>query len=218
MRRSWRAQAGAVSAIAVALLAVPGAASAAALTTPNLIENPGAEAQPGSGDGSTVPVPFWTVPAGGTFTAVKYGASGGFPTASAPGPKKRGANFFAGGPGSDAARADQTVPLSAYATIIAHGATYKLGAWLGGFASQDDNTTVTIAWEKANGTLLGAVMIGPVSAAARQDVTGMLYRAKAGTIPHGTAKAVVNVEMTRAAGSYNDGYADNLSLTLASKS
>lgn len=39
-----------------------------------------------------------------------------------------------------------------------------------------------------------------------------------GTVPHGTAKAVVNVEMSRAAGSYNDGYADNLSLTIVPKS
>jgi hypothetical protein len=52
----------------------------------------------------------------------------------------------------------------------------------------------------------------------RHSKTGLLFRAKMGTVPHGTAKAVVNVEMSRAAGSYNDGYADNLSLTIVPKS
>jgi hypothetical protein len=64
------------------------------------------------------------------------------------------------------ARADQAISLASYMGIIASGATYKLAAWLGGFAGQ----------------------------------------------------AVVNVEMSRAAGSYNDGYADNLSLTIVPKS
>lgn len=213
MQRSWWKPIAVASALAAALLAVLGPASAVT-SAPNLIKNPEAESGRGSGDGSTVAVPDWTLPPGGTFTAVKYGATGGFPTASDPGPQKRGANFFAGGPASSIARADQTISLASYTGIIASGATYKLAAWLGGFAGQDDNTTVTIAWEKASGTLLGAVMIGPVSAADRHNVTGLLFRAKKGTVPHGTTKAVVNVEMSRAAGSYNDGYADNLSLTI----
>ena len=207
----------AVTLMAVALLAVPGPASAVT-GAPNLIKNPGAESGPGSGTGGTVAVPDWTVPSGGTFTAVKYGTPGGFLTLSEPGPQQRGTNFFAGGPASSAARADQTISLAGYAGIIASGATYHLSAWLGGYAGQDDNTTVTIAWEKASGAFLGATMIGPVSAADRDNKTELLYRGKRGPVPHGTAKAVVNVEMTRSAGSYNDGYADNLSLTIMPRS
>jgi hypothetical protein len=85
MRRLRWKPATVTSALAAALLALPGPASAVT-GAPNLIKNPGAESGPGSGDGSTVAVPNWTVPSGGTFTAVKYGATGGFPTASDPGP------------------------------------------------------------------------------------------------------------------------------------
>jgi len=214
------------AATAAAAAILPAAAANASPTRPdacpscnhNLIKNPGAESGPGSGTGGTVAVPDWTVPSGGTFTAVKYGTPGGFLTLSEPGPQQRGTNFFAGGPASSAARADQTISLAGYAGIIASGATYHLSAWLGGYAGQDDNTTVTIAWEKASGAFLGATMIGPVSAADRDNKTELLYRGKRGPVPHGTAKAVVNVEMTRSAGSYNDGYADNLSLTIMPRS
>ena len=221
MRRSWRMPASVLPAAllaALAALAVPGAALAVTGAPPNLIKNPGAESAPGSGNGSTVAVPDWTVPSGGTFTAVKYGASGGFPTASDPGPQSRGANFFAGGPGSAVARADQTISLKSYAGTIAAGASFTLAAWLGGYKAQDDNTTVTIAWEKNSGAFLGAVMIGPVSAADRHDKTGLLHELTTGTVPHGTQRAVVNVEMSRNEGSYNDGYADNLSLTVKAES
>jgi hypothetical protein len=75
-----------------AALAAPGGAA----TSPNLIKNAGAEGAAGSTNGSVVPVPKWTITTGTTFTAVQYGASGGFPTTSGPGlPTKKGKNFFA---------------------------------------------------------------------------------------------------------------------------
>jgi hypothetical protein len=36
-----------------------------------------------------------------------------------------------------------------------------------------------------------------------------------GYVPAGTRKVVVTITMTRTAGSYNDGYADSLSLTFS---
>jgi hypothetical protein len=194
---------------------LPGAAaSAATAASKNLILNPGAEAGAGSTDGSTVPVPHWAVVSGGTFTAVQYGAAGGFPAKTDPGPTKRGANFFAGGPDSASAMAMQTDSLKAYKGIIASGANYTFKAWLGGYADQDDDATVQVAWYKSNGTLTGTVTLGPVTAADRDDQTGLLLQQTTGFIPAGSAKMVVTILMTRAEGDYNDGYADDLSFTV----
>ena len=218
MRQSWCVPTALVSAASAALLALPGAASAASAATAapaNIIKNPGAEAGTGSSDGSKVPVPNWTVKKSGTFTAVKYGASGGFPAATDPGPKNRGHNFFAGGTGQSSTQSGtQTDSLSAYAGVIAAGATYTLQGWLGGFADQTDHATLTVTWENAGGTALGTAVIGPVTPAARHDATGLLHRSVTGTVPAGTATALVTLKMVRVDGGYNDGYADSLSLTI----
>jgi hypothetical protein len=205
-----------IPAAAMAALALPGAASAVTTAPKNIILNPGAEAGPGSTDGSTVPVPHWTVPKGGTFTAVQYGASGGFPTKTGPGPKNRGANFFAGGDEAKAntQTATQTDSLKAYAGVIAAGATFTLAGYLGGYSSQTDNATVTVTWESSTGTSLGTATIGPVTPAGRHDVTGLLAKSLTGTVPAGSASALVTIKCLRHEGSYNDGYADNLSLTI----
>ena len=206
-----------------ALLALPvagmGTAAAAAAhpfkTSGNLIKNGNAEAGSGSSDGSTVPVPKWTLTTGTTFTAVQYGASGGFPTSTDPGPAKRGLNFFAGGSGEDEEVATQTIALKSYAAAIDAGtATAKVSAYLGGFASQEDNALLEIDWKSKAGSVLGSIVVGPVSAEDRGDVTGLLQRKGSGTIPVGARTAFVQLALSRASGSYNDGYADNLSLTV----
>lgn len=217
MRRSWCVPVLFVSAISAALIALPEAASAVTTAPKNLIRNPGAEAGPGSPDGSTVTVPDWNIT--GAFTAVQYGAAGGFPTAADPGPKNRGANFFAGGPDNgsgdnDVSTAVQTDSLKAYKQIIASGAKFTFKAWLGGYANQDDNATVQVAWYTSKGTLTGSATLGPVTAADRQDETGLVLQSITNVIPAGSAKAVVSLVMTKEEGSYNDGYADNLSLTV----
>ncbi|HEY1917647.1 MAG TPA: hypothetical protein VGH27_18920 [Streptosporangiaceae bacterium] len=201
--------------MSMAALALPGAASAA--TAPkNIILNPGAEAGPGSTDGSTVPVPKWTVPKGGTFTAVQYGASGGFPTTTGPGPKDRGVNFFAGGedPKTNTQKATQTDSLSAYAGVIAAGASYTLRGYFGGFSSQTDHASLTVTWESSAGATLGTATVGPVTEAARHGNTGLLARSVTGTVPAGSAKVLLTIECVRKSGAYDDGYADSLSLTI----
>jgi hypothetical protein len=216
MRRAWLVPAALIPAVAMAALALPGAASAVTVAPKNIILNPGAEAGPGSTDGSTVPVPNWTVKKGGTFTAVQYGASGGFPTKTGPGPKNRGANFFAGGNSAKAntQTATQTDSLKAYAGVIAAGATFTLAGYLGGYDGQTDNATVTVTWENSTGTSLGTAVIGPVTEAARHGNTGLLSRTLTGTVPTGSTSALVTIKCLRKSGAYNDGYADNLSLTI----
>ncbi|HEX4063048.1 MAG TPA: hypothetical protein VHY58_18680 [Streptosporangiaceae bacterium] len=214
MQRSWYVPAALVTAVAAALVGLPGGAFAAAAAPVNIIKNPGAEAGPGSPDGSKVAVPDWTVKKSNNFTAVQYGAPGGFPAKTDPGPKTRGANFFAGGPAGTHGTATQSDSLAPYKSIIASGASFTLQGWLGGFGSQGDHATLTVTWEDSTGATLGTAVIGPVGAKARKDLTGLLHRELTGTVPAGSATALVTIAMTRQAGAYNDGYADNLSLTI----
>jgi hypothetical protein len=202
------------------VVVLPAAASAVAAAPKNIILNPGAEAGPGSTDGSTVPVPHWTVKKGSTFTAVQYGASGGFPDSKSPGPKTRGKNFFAGGPNGQPATqsATQTDSLKAFSGVIAAGAAFTLSGFLGGFADQTDHATVTVTWENSTGASLGTGTIGPVTPGMRKNVTGLLSQSLTGSVPAGSATALVTIKCLRKEGGYNDGYADNLSLTIVAAS
>jgi hypothetical protein len=201
------------------LVGVPlaGVQPAWAATTKNLIKNGTADKAAG-GTGGVVAVPSWTETNGATFTAVQYGAGGGFPDATSPGPKNRGANFFAGGPGdaSNDIVAVQTVKLKAYAVAIAGGAvTFKLQAYLGGFLSQNDQASVEIDFKDKHGVLVGeGATIGPVTATDRNNVTGLLKRSASGSVPATAATVFVQLILTRTSGTYNDAYADSLSLTL----
>src|SRR5438552_2576357 len=78
------------------LFVAAGPASAASAPTANLLANPGAEAGPGSPDGVVIDAPpSWTDTAG--FTAIQYGAPGGYPTAAQSATVGGGRNFFGGG-------------------------------------------------------------------------------------------------------------------------
>jgi hypothetical protein len=61
---------------------------------------------------------------------------------------------------------------------------------------------------------LGAVTLGPVDAAARGNRTILLPRSGSAQVPAGTRSIVVTLTATRAAGSTDDAYADNVKLTL----
>jgi hypothetical protein len=178
----------------------------------NLIVNPGADAALGSPDDSQkMTPPGWTTT--GCLTAVQYGASGGFPSKTSPGPKNRGKNMFQGGPGCPLSTATQDIDVSALAAVIDGGhAGYALSAYLGGFSSQADNAAVTIDFKSATGHSLGKATIGPVTPAARAEVSGLLARTHNGTVPAGTRSVRVTITATRIDGSYNDGSADSLSL------
>ncbi len=181
----------------------------------NLIVNPGAEAG-GGGDGSAVvAAPGWTT--SGNFTVVNYvlGEPGGWPGPTSPGPSNRGANFFSGGPDNASSSASQTISLTGYAGQIDRGAlAYSLTGWLGGFDSQNDNATLSVSFEDKNGGSLGTSTIGPVLADDRGNERGFVYRDATGLIPIGTRSVAVQLVMTRTAGVFNDGYADNLSLVI----
>ena len=206
-----------LAALAVAFVFVgSGSASAATAPTANLLVNPGAEAGPGSPDGVVVDAPpSWTT--AGSFTATRYGAPGGFPTTAQSASIGGGSNFFAGG-NTGLATATQTVDVfSATSQIDAGRASATLSGYLGGFSSQSDTMAVTATFLNAhtNGTSLGSLRIGPVTAADRGNQTQLLQRATSGAIPVGTRAIQVAMTATRLEGTSNDGYADNISLSLS---
>jgi alpha-tubulin suppressor-like RCC1 family protein len=181
----------------------------------NLIVNSGADAAAGStsSGGSVVPVPGWTRT--GSFTAVQYG-SGAFPSATSPGPPDRGRNFFAGGPGSTVSTGAQDIDVSSSAADIDAGRVmFNLSGYLGGFSSQNDNATLRASFLSAAGATLSSSVLGPVTAAQRGNVTGLLLRSATGSVPIGTRTVRLVLTMTRLEGTANDGYADSLSLVLA---
>jgi hypothetical protein len=190
---------------------------AAVKKTKNLIKNPGAEAGNGSSNGSVVNVPNWTRYAGTAATAVKYGASGGFPDASTPGAPNRGHNFFAGGPSSASFQGfEQDINVSKYRSAIEAGhVKVVLKAWLGGFGAGGDEATVILGFLDASGTTLDDGGVGPVTNVDRHNQTKFLLRSQSGAIPQATRTIVVLIRFDYSDGSYNDGYADNLSLVLS---
>lgn len=183
----------------------------------NLLANPGADAGAGAGNALTqTAVPGWTTTP--TLTAVRYGASGGFPGTTEGRRIGGGPNFFAGGPANSSSTARQTVSVAGRAAEIDAGvATARLAADLGGWFTNPDAAAVTATFRSASNAALGTLAIGPVSPADRGGDTVLLRRAASARVPARTRTIEVVITATNAGTvlSYNDGYADNLSLTLA---
>jgi hypothetical protein len=196
----------------------------------NLILNSGAESDVGAPDrlvASTVTPTNWTTTSG-NFTAARYGGatiSGTpFPTATSPGPSGRGQNFFAGGQDSALSSATQVINLSPDFTVIDTGnASFDLSGWFGGYRSQGDNASLTATFRDVNVVSLGSWTIGAVTPAQRlaafnngtsDGQTGLLFRSTSGAIPIDTRSILLTLSMSRTDPTFNDGYADNLSLIL----
>jgi hypothetical protein len=197
---------------AATLIAATGAGRATPLGT-NVLLNGDAEAGTGSASGNDVePIPNWTTTS--NFTVVQYGAPD-FPDTSVSSAIGGGKNFFAGGPSTTSSSATQTVDVSDRAAQIDAGElSATLSGFLGGFDGQDDNMTVTASFLDASSASLGSFTIGPVTQPDRGGVTNLLFRTADEAIPDGTRSIKVEMDATRFQGSYDDGYADNLSLVV----
>jgi len=207
-----------VAAVCVALL---GFAHPAAAQSPldghNLLVNPGAETGEAVDDATSVLAPIgWTADA--QVTQVHYGASGGFPSAATGAEIGGGSAFFAGGPPAKVSNPSsrvmtQEIDVSAAATAIDGGTVRAtLSGLLGGYGSEADATTVNAYFVDAGDVTLE---IGPVTAADRANQITLLAREDSAMIPSGARSILVSVTFERlSVGSYNDAYADNLSLTL----
>lgn len=201
------------SIVAAALALAPFAAQATAFG-PNLIINGDAEAGAGSSNGGPVAVPGWITSS--NFTSVQYGASGGFPSLADAGPASRGKNFFAGGDSNGFSSATQSISLASLSAGINTGhAQFDLSGWLGGYESQNDHAVLTVTFRDASSNVLASTSLSSVLASDRGNHTALLQRDAQGYIPVGALSADISLNMTRTSGSYNDGYADNLSFSVA---
>lgn len=214
-RKRWTWTALVLASLGAASLATALGAGAAPGVAKNLIVNGNAERGDAVNDASSMSndIPGWTRT--GKFTLVEYGASGGFPDATVQTAVKGGKSFFAGGPANPGSAISQEIRVASLAKLIDSGkARATLSGYIGGYASQNDSLVATATFLSAAGAKLGAVKIGPVSAAARKSVTGMLPKTASAVVPRKTRTIRVALGANRNDGSYNDGYADNLVLTL----
>lgn len=200
----------------LSLWAVTGASPAAAAAGgygTNLVVNGNAETGTGSPSNSVITAPkSWTT--SGQTTSVQYGAMGGFPDAKSPGPATRGKNLFEGGNVANST-ATQTISLAKYAHDIDAGQTaFAFSAWIGGFATQGDNATVSVTFIGADKSHLSSATLGPVTAADRKNITGLVKQSQSGIVPKGARTAVVTMTFARTEGLYNDGSVDDISLIL----
>jgi hypothetical protein len=210
---------GIVISVACLLLAagLVGVVGAGAGLGEELVVNGGAEssagALPQNGQPVIAPEGWQTT---GSLTAIQYGGDGTYLQAGQGAPDG-GSNYFAGGPGGAVSTATQTVSLSRDAAAIDTGTTTAtLSAWLGGWSSQEDSATVQATFLKASGTATKGLKIGPVTAGQRRGETKLLPRMAKTLVPSGTRSIKIEIVATRATGVYNDGYADDISLVLAS--
>jgi hypothetical protein len=181
----------------------------------NLLVNGDGEAGAASSTGDPVPIPGWTNVGVPALTVVPYGAPAGFPTASQ-GPPGGGNQFFAGGnlPSSEAY---ETIDVSANAADIDNGQVVaQISGWFGGFANQGDYAQLEVSFLAEGGSvLLAAPATGAVKAINRGNVTKLLLRGTSILVPPNTRKITAFLHMTQVdAGTFNDGYADNLSIVL----
>ncbi|MFI0720662.1 hypothetical protein [Streptomyces sp. NPDC021224] len=208
----------------------------------NLVSNPGAEyattrgALPGgagttAGSGVTDPDAV-LLPDCWSLTSTIAGTDAANEIASvvaASYPGKAGAQNFYGGksandkaPAGTVTTATQTIDLAPLGDVA--GKPFALAASLGGYANQDDATSVSATWEDSEGNPVddgtsrpAVTTLGPVMAADRGDTSSMLPRSHYGTVPDGATRVVVTLTFTMGGAGHNDANADNLSLVVGDK-
>lgn len=164
----------------------------------------------GESDPSAATAPGWTFSGG--FTLDRYG--GGNLAATDPGPPSRGLNFFYGGVSAQST-ATTTIDLCRCTRLIEkQPLKLKVSGYLGGFAAQNDNIAVRFG-VRLGASVVNQLTLGPVLAADRANVTGLLLREASTTLPKGTCGVDVVITSTRAEGASNDGYADSLTATVS---
>ena len=202
----------ALAALLVAWVAAPFGA-ALADNSPNLLIDGGGESGACTSDFKSVTtVPGWTV-LYGSPSVVCYSSS----TFATPSSLAAGNGFIAAGPYGNSA-ISQTVNVSSADTAVdGGGVSYVLSGWLGGWGSYGAYTQVSATFLDAGGQPLGASAQMPtVSASQRNSSNAFLARSMTGKVPAGTRSIEVLVQfLGTPVDSYNDSYADNVSLTLS---
>ena len=172
----------------------------------NLIVNGDAEADVGATSHTAVVSPTcWTVES--NFTVVSYTVPGS-PTTTF------GLNYFAGGPATSVSTATQTIDVSSLAPLIDRSVVVvSLKGWLGGYLTETDRMTVKATFQSQTPQPL-ELTIGPVTAFDRYSTTTLLPLLAMTRVPTATRQIIITMVAVRQEGTFNDGYADDLSLIL----
>ncbi len=182
----------------------------------------------GNAVGSAIPsIPAWKTT--GSFSILCYGASGfefvnnlnetvrvsGLPDANSPGPQNRGNNLFFGGADRSSSSASQLVNVTDLGSIIDTGkGVYDLGAWLGGYSTDEDNVLLSLDFLNKDGQSLGKTSISSPTPEERNNITSLLFKSTQGILPVGSRQINVALNMNYVRGRINDAYADKLSLVI----
>lgn len=216
--------------------------TSSAITSPNLLFNPGAEIGSPSQSGFTsATIPGWTTI--GNPTIVGYDTARtiwsvgtsfampdlpqfiGFPSTKV-GPNVNGTptggdNFFGGGPLADTSISQVVDLLPASVEIDAGTCSYNLSAWLGGYTLDPSAASVTVNFLDGNGNSLGSDSLRKVGLIDRAFLTKFKERTSTGLVPVGTRSAEVVVSFDDKNpikyglnARYNDAFADNISFTV----
>jgi hypothetical protein len=190
-------------------------ASANANTSANLLVNGDAELQLCTNDWTAqTSIPGWRVIRGAASVLCYSAFNFTNVTPVTPSNVPAGKALFAA-PGADTAM-EQSVDVSAAATAIDSGTVeFSLSGWLGGWSNRPERATLTAVFLGASGQSTGApVAIADVDAQARGNVTGLVQRAVEGVVPPSTRQITVTVQFLSGMTSFQNAYADNISLTL----
>lgn len=168
----------------------------------NLVVNGGFEAGPSSADGSVVAsIPGWVTT--GNATVVKYG-----PGFADPGAFLHGSNFLAGGPAPGLiSAATQKIDVSRNYGFNRGGVTFTVSAYLGSFLGQGSQPTLYVYFIDASGAVKKSLFLNNRSSPYQ------FFGSQSGVVPAGTTQIVLDIRMTGGV-SYDDAYADNVSLVL----
>jgi hypothetical protein len=105
--------------------------------------------------------------------------------------------------------------VSAGAGVIDAGnARFNLSGFFGCKTDNEDFAGLSMILYSQFGAETGRSSLGYFTAANRANITGLLETSSSGLIPVGTRRIMVHLAIIGNAGSYNDGYVDNLSLVL----
>ena len=205
---------GLLAVVAYALLA-PAAGAPAAIPQGNtLLNGTGETGTAVADDASHVCPQGWICdPTFPNTTLVRYG-TGLFPSAAESARIGGANNFFAGGPSNNLSGATQRIELGEQPEFNAGTVKATFSGCLGGLQSQGDRALIQVTFftRENPDTGINFAQYGP-TAAERGNETKLLPAAQTVAVPPQAFAFRFTLSFVREGEGYNDGYADNLSVT-----
>jgi hypothetical protein len=204
------------AALSAIVLLVSAAPALSAIPQGNTILNGNGETGTAVNDETSHVCPQgWTCdPTFPNTTLIKYGTTT-FPSTAESARIGGGGNFFAGGPSNGLSGVTQTIDLGIQPEFTEGVVKATFSGCLGGFADQDDAAILQLTFLNASSQELGTSSKNGPKAAERANKSSLLPVAQVVAVPAGSRFFRFTLSFLRAAagGAYNDGYADNLSVT-----